>query len=162
MWVFWLLKSGLTQRSWRHKKHQGGPESERPRSLLLSLGGAIQTLAWVLSWACPGPIPGPRWSRPDSPCALFYSVWDPSRSRGGGPSRPVLVPSCSRAFLPGSGLDGQKQTSWPLPTEPQGPCHTKKDAAFLHTVVSFPLTVELFNLQLTILAFYLQLELSCL
>ena len=51
--------------------------SERP--------SAIQTL----SWARPGPIPGPRWSRPDSPCALFYSVSDPSRSRGGahpGPS----------------------------------------------------------------------------
>ena len=47
-------------------------------------GGAIQILAWVLSWARPGPIPGPRWSRPDSPCALFYSVSDPSRSRGGG------------------------------------------------------------------------------
>ena len=89
--------------------------SERPRSLLLSLGGAIQTLAWVLSWARPGPIPGPRWSRPDSSCALFYSVSDPSRSRGGGPSRPVLVPYCSRAFLTGSGMDGQKQTSWPLP-----------------------------------------------
>ena len=58
--------------------------SERPRSLLLSLGGAIQTLAWVLSWARPGPIPGSRWSRPDSPCALRYSVSDPSRSRGGG------------------------------------------------------------------------------
>ena len=47
-------------------------------------GGAIQTLAWVLSWARPGQIPGPRWSRPDSPCALFYSVSDPFRSRGGG------------------------------------------------------------------------------
>ena len=58
--------------------------SERPRSLLLSLGGAIQTLAWVLSWARPGPIPSPRWSRPDSPRALFYSVSDPSRSQGGG------------------------------------------------------------------------------
>ena len=58
--------------------------SERPRSLLLSLGGAIQTLAWVLAWARPGPIPGPRWSCPDLPCALFYSVSDPSRSRGGG------------------------------------------------------------------------------
>ena len=58
--------------------------SERPRSLLLSLGGAIQTLALVLSWARPGPIPSPRWSRPDSPCALFYSVSDPSRFRGGG------------------------------------------------------------------------------
>ena len=42
---------------------------------------------------CFGPIQVPRW----------------------GPSRPVLVPSCSRAFLTGSGLDGQKQTSWPLP-----------------------------------------------
>ena len=42
---------------------------------------------------CLGPIQVPRW----------------------GPSRPVLVPSCSRAFLTGSGLDGQKQTSWPLP-----------------------------------------------
>ena len=40
-----------------------------------------------------GPIQVPRW----------------------GSSRPVLVPSCSRAFLTGSGLDGQKQTSWPLP-----------------------------------------------
>ena len=78
----------LARNKGRKQKHQGkegqGKESERPRSLLLSLGGAIQTLAWVLSWARPGPIPGPRWSRPDSPCALFYSVLDPSRSRGGG------------------------------------------------------------------------------
>ena len=52
-------------------------------------GGAIKTLAWVRSWACPGPILGPRGSRPDSPCALFYRVSEPSRSRGGahpGPS----------------------------------------------------------------------------
>ena len=63
---------------------QKAQKSERPRSLLLSLRGAIQTLAWVLSWARPGPIPSPRWSHPDSPCALFYSVSDPSRSRGGG------------------------------------------------------------------------------
>ena len=78
--------------------------SERPRSLLLSLGGAIQTLAWVLSWARPGPIPGPRWSRPDSPCALFYSVSDPSRSRGGGhPGRPgpILLPSVPYRIGPG-------------------------------------------------------------
>ena len=46
---------------------------------------------------CFGPIQVPRW----------------------GPSRPVLVPSCSRAFLTGSGLDGQKQTSWPLPIYPE-------------------------------------------
>ena len=63
------------------------------------------------SWARPGPILGPRGSRPDSPCALFYSISDPSRSRGGGHPGP----SWSRAFLPGSGLDGPKQTSWPLP-----------------------------------------------
>ena len=68
----------------------GGYFSDRPKSLLLSLGGAIQTLAWVLSWARPGPIPGPRWSSPDSPCALFYSVSDPSRSRGRGHPRPSL------------------------------------------------------------------------
>ena len=62
-----------------------GTSVRRPGSLLLSLGGAIQTLAWVLSWARPAPIPSPRWSRPDSPCAkLFHSVLDPSRSRGGG------------------------------------------------------------------------------
>ena len=42
---------------------------------------------------CFGPIQVPRW----------------------GASRPVLVPSSSRAFLPGSGLDGPRQTSWPLP-----------------------------------------------
>ena len=62
-------------------------------------------------------------SRP-SPGSYPGSVQVPSRVRGGfgpiqvprwGPSRPVLVPSCSRALLTGSGLDGQKQTSWPLP-----------------------------------------------
>ena len=75
------------------------PVSERPRSLLLSLGGAIQTLAWVLSWARPGPIPGTRWSHPDSPCALFYSVSDPSRSRGGGHPGPSWShPAPERSF----------------------------------------------------------------
>ena len=69
------------------------------RSLLLSLGGAIQTLAWVPSWARPGPIPGPRGSRPDSPCALFYSVSDPSRSRGGGHPGPSWShPAPERSF----------------------------------------------------------------
>ena len=53
------------------------------RSVTVS-GGAIQPLAWVRSWARPGPIPGPKRSRPDSPCALFYNVSDPSRSRAGG------------------------------------------------------------------------------
>ena len=74
-------------------------DSEKPRGLLLSLGGAIQTLTWVLSWACPGPIPGPRWSRPDSPCALFSSFWDPSRSRGGGHPGPSWShPAPERSF----------------------------------------------------------------
>ena len=76
-------------------------------------------------------------SRP-SPGSYPGPVQVPSRVRGGpvqirhvlcftvfrthpGPEvraiPPVLVPSCSRAFLTGSGLDGQKQTSWPLPIE---------------------------------------------
>ena len=86
--ALWLHEKSLTY--FRTHRIGATPEesdlvnSERPRSLLLSLGGAIQTLAWVLSWARPGPIPGPRWSHPDLPCALFYSVSDPSRSRGGG------------------------------------------------------------------------------
>ena len=56
--------------------------SERPRSLFLSLGVPSR------------PSPGPNLARPgpDSPCALFYSVSDPSRSRGGG----HLGPSWSR------------------------------------------------------------------
>ena len=78
------------------------------------------------------------WGAPSRPSPGSYPgpVQVPSRVRGGpvqirqvlcftafrthpgpevGPSRPVLGPSCSRAFLAGSGLDGQKQTSWPLP-----------------------------------------------
>ena len=51
--------------------------------------------------ACPGPIPGPKASCPDSPCALFYSVSDPSRCRGGGPSRPVLVLGVPSRIGPG-------------------------------------------------------------
>ena len=80
------------------------------------------------------------WGVPSRPSPGTYPgpVQVPSRVRGGpvqirhvlcftvfrthpgpeiGPSRPVLVPSCSRAFLKGSGLDGQKQTSWPLPNK---------------------------------------------
>ena len=95
-------------------------QPKRPRSLLLSLGGAIQTLAWVLSWARPGPIPGPRWSRPDSPCALFYSVSDPSRSRGGGhpgPSWSHPAPERSlqdRAWTGRNRLLGHFRNSAPL------------------------------------------------
>ena len=83
--------------------------SERPRRLLLSL--------LVPSWARPGPIPGPKGSRPDSPCACFvFQRFRPIQVLKWGPSWPVLVPSCSRAFLPGFGLDGAKQNSRPLPT----------------------------------------------
>ena len=76
--------------------------SERPRSLLLSLGVPSRPspgsqvvpsrFAMCFILQCFGPIQVPRW----------------------GPPRPVLVPSWSRAFLPESGLDGPKQTSWPL------------------------------------------------
>ena len=50
------------------------------------------------SWARPGPILGPKRSRPNSPCALFYSISDPSRCRGGGhpgPSWSHPGPGCS-------------------------------------------------------------------
>ena len=33
---------------------------------------------------------------------------------GAIPARPGPIHSCSRAFLPGSGMDGPKKTSWPL------------------------------------------------
>ena len=39
--------------------------------------------------------------------------------RAGAIPAPIQVPSWSWAFFPGSGLDGPKQTSWPLPTR----CH---------------------------------------
>ena len=47
---------------------------------------------------------------------LCFTVFrtHPGAEVGAIPAR--LVPSCSRAFLTGSGLDGQKQTSWPLPS----------------------------------------------
>ena len=66
-----------------------GPSRSHPGSEVVPSRFAM---CFVLQ--CFGPIQVPRW----------------------GPSRPVLVPSCSRAFLTGSGLDGQKQTSWPLPS----------------------------------------------
>ena len=76
--------------------------SERPRSLLLSLG--------VPSRPSPGSYPGPVFAM-----CFVLQCFGPIQVPRWGPSRPVLVPSCSRGFLPGSGLDGQKQTSWPLP-----------------------------------------------
>ena len=82
-------------------QNRGAPKTAVPTTThpIPHLGGAIQTLAWVLSWARPGPIPGPRWSRPDSPCALFYGVSDPSRSRGGGHPGPSWShPAPERSF----------------------------------------------------------------
>ena len=79
---------------------------KRHRKALKSVtvsGGAIQTLAWVPSWARPGPIPGPKGSRPDWPCALFYSGSDPSRSRGGGHPGPSWShPAPERSFQGGA------------------------------------------------------------
>ena len=70
-----------------------GPSRSHPGSEVVPSRFAM---CFVLQ--CFGPIQVPRW----------------------GPSQPVLVPSCSRAFLTGSGLDGQKQTSWPLPNKRGG------------------------------------------
>ena len=71
-----------------------------------------------------GPILGPSRSHPKSEgvpsrfaMCFVLQRFGPIQVPRWGPSRPVLVPSCSRAFLPGSGLDGPKQTSWPLPTD---------------------------------------------
>ena len=77
-------------------------------------------------WGCHpdprlGPVLGPSRSHPGSEgvpsrfamCFVFHH-FGPIQVPRWGPSRPVLVPSCSRAFLPGSGLDGLKQTSRPL------------------------------------------------
>ena len=59
--------------------------SERPRGLLLSLGVPSRPLPG----SDPGPVQvpsrtGPKGSRPDMPCALFYNVSDLSRFRAGG------------------------------------------------------------------------------
>ena len=69
-----------------------------------------------------GPILGPSRSHPGSEVVpsrfamcFVLQCFGPIQVPRWGPSRPVLVPSCSRAFLTESGLDGQKQTSWPLP-----------------------------------------------
>ena len=69
-----------------------------------------------------GPILGPSRSHPGSEVVpsrfamcFVLQCFGPIQVPRWGPSRPVLVPSCSRAFLTGSGLGGQKRTSWPLP-----------------------------------------------
>ena len=71
----------------------------------------------------PGPVQVPSRVRGGPvqicPCALFYSVSDPSRSRGGGHPGPSWSHPAPERFLTGSGLDGQKQTSWPLLSIPR-------------------------------------------
>ena len=73
------------------------------------------------------PVLGPSRSHPGSEAVpsrfamcFVFQHFGPIQVPRWGPSRPVLVPSCSRAFLPGSGLGGPKQTSRPLPTNPDG------------------------------------------
>ena len=78
-------------------------------------------------WGCHpdprlGPILGPSRSHPGSEgvpsrfaMCFVLQYFGPIQVPRWGPSRPVLVRCWSRAFLPGSGLDGPKQTSWPLP-----------------------------------------------
>ena len=86
--------------------------------MFLFLEGAIQTLAQVRS----GPVQVPSRGSEEVPwlpsrfaMCFVLQRFGPIQVPRWGPSRPVLVPSCSRAFLPGSGLAGPKQTSWPLP-----------------------------------------------
>ena len=69
-----------------------------------------------------GPILGPSRSHPGSEVVpsrfamcFVLQCFGPIQVPRWGPSRPVLIPSCSQAFLPGSGLDGPKQTSCKLP-----------------------------------------------
>ena len=78
-------------------------------------GGAIQTLAWVRSLGPSRSHPGSEVVPSRFAMCFVLQCFGPIQVPRWGPSRPVLVPSCSRAFLTGSGLDGQKQTSWPLP-----------------------------------------------
>ena len=68
----------------------------------------------------PWPVHVPSWVRRGSVQirhVLCLQHFGPIQVLRWGPSWPVLVQSWSRAFLPGSGLDGPKQTSWPLPRE---------------------------------------------
>ena len=80
-------------------------------------------------WGCHpdprlGPVLGPSRSHSGSEgvpsrfaMCFDFQHFRPIQVPRWGPSPPVLVPSCSRAFLPGSGLDGPKQTSRPLPIQ---------------------------------------------
>ena len=102
-------RNNSSEMSWRNDKIQKGLE-----------------VCYCL-WGCHpdprlGPILGPSRSHPGSEgvpsrfaMCFVLQRFGPIQVPRWGPSRPVLVPSCSRAFLTGSGLDGPKQTSWPLP-----------------------------------------------
>ena len=98
------LSGGATEPSfWTIRAPQKGPENWCRAKIVEKCrkypGSEVVPSRFAMCFVlqCFGPIQVPRW----------------------GPSRPVLVPSCSRAFLTGSDLDGQKQTSWPLPSNPK-------------------------------------------
>ena len=90
-----------------------------------------------------GPILGPSRSHPGSEVVpsrfamcFVLQCFGPIQVQRWGPSQPVLVPSCSRAFLTASGLDGQKQTSWSLPI--RRPFRSWKSAPKITQKVRFP------------------------
>ena len=72
----------------------------------------IAKIAAIL-WGC---HPDPRLGPILSPCPvqIRHVLCITAFRTHPGPKRAVLVPSWSRAFLPGLGVDWPKQTSWPL------------------------------------------------
>ena len=93
------MRALRSSRQKRQKLPHNVSQNQKGLDVCCCLCGGIQTLASVLSWARPGPIPGPRGFRPDSPCALFYRISDPSRSRGEGHPGPSWShPAPERSF----------------------------------------------------------------